>query len=80
LRQRCGKKGAIMQQSKGWRLQKHWPLFFMETRKMNELDTLVQDARQAFARATTAADLENAKALFLGKSGRSSTIFYLSNI
>ena len=37
---------------------------------MNELDTLVNDARAAFAQAHAPADLENAKALFLGKSGR----------
>jgi phenylalanyl-tRNA synthetase alpha chain len=37
---------------------------------MNELDTLVESARQSFAQALTPADLENAKAQFLGKSGR----------
>ncbi len=37
---------------------------------MNELDSIVDSARQAFAAAATPADLENAKALFLGKSGR----------
>ena len=37
---------------------------------MNDLDVLVADARAQFALATTPADLENAKALFLGKSGR----------
>jgi phenylalanyl-tRNA synthetase alpha chain len=37
---------------------------------MNELDTLVDNARTAFADAKAPADLENAKALFLGKSGR----------
>ncbi len=37
---------------------------------MNELDTLVESARQSFAQALTPADLENAKALFLGKAGR----------
>ena len=37
---------------------------------MNELDTLVDNARAAFAQAKAPADLENAKALFLGKSGR----------
>ena len=36
---------------------------------MNNLDSLVATARQAFAGATTPADLENAKARFLGKSG-----------
>ena len=37
---------------------------------MNELDSLVTSASEAFAHAATPADLENAKALFLGKSGR----------
>jgi phenylalanyl-tRNA synthetase alpha chain len=37
---------------------------------MNELDALVDSARAAFAQAATPADLENAKALYLGKSGR----------
>jgi phenylalanyl-tRNA synthetase alpha chain len=37
---------------------------------MNELDDLAQDARAAFAKAGVPADLENAKALYLGKSGR----------
>ena len=37
---------------------------------MNELDTLVNSANVAFAQAPTPADLENAKALFLGKAGR----------
>ncbi|MEY2685286.1 MAG: phenylalanine--tRNA ligase, alpha subunit [Pseudomonadota bacterium] len=37
---------------------------------MTDLDTLVQAAREQFAQAATPADLENAKALFLGKSGR----------
>jgi phenylalanyl-tRNA synthetase alpha chain len=37
---------------------------------MNELDTLVSSAQAAFAHALTPADLENAKAQFLGKSGR----------
>ncbi|MDE2400790.1 MAG: phenylalanine--tRNA ligase subunit alpha [Burkholderiales bacterium] len=36
---------------------------------MNDLDTLVQSAAEAFAAALTPADLENAKARFLGKSG-----------
>src|SRR5574343_944594 len=36
---------------------------------MNDLDALVQSAQAAFAEATTPADLENAKARFLGKSG-----------
>ncbi len=37
---------------------------------MTELDALAQSAREAFAQAATPADLENAKALFVGKSGR----------
>ncbi len=37
---------------------------------MNDLNTVVESAKAAFAQATTPADLENAKALFLGKSGR----------
>ena len=37
---------------------------------MNELDTLVQQAQSQFSQCATAADLENAKAQFLGKSGR----------
>ncbi|MCY7304771.1 MAG: phenylalanine--tRNA ligase subunit alpha [Rhodoferax sp.] len=37
---------------------------------MNELDTIVEAARAAFGGAETPADLENAKAQFLGKAGR----------
>jgi phenylalanyl-tRNA synthetase alpha chain len=37
---------------------------------MNELDALVDSAKASFAQALTPADLENAKAQFLGKSGR----------
>ena len=36
----------------------------------NELDSIAQAARAAFAAAATPADLENAKAQFLGKAGR----------
>jgi len=36
---------------------------------MNELNALVDSAHAAFAQAATPADLENAKALFLGKAG-----------
>lgn len=36
---------------------------------MNELEVLVKNAQDIFAQAQTAADLENAKAQFLGKSG-----------
>mgnify|MGYP002146323856 CR=1 FL=1 len=37
---------------------------------MNDLDDLVASASQAFAAAPTPAELENAKARFLGKAGR----------
>ena len=37
---------------------------------MNDLETIVQDAQAAFSRAPGPADLENAKAAFLGKTGR----------
>ena len=37
---------------------------------MNELNAIVESAQSAFAGAATPADLENAKALFLGKSGK----------
>jgi phenylalanyl-tRNA synthetase alpha chain len=37
---------------------------------MTELEPLVDSAREAFAAASSPADLENAKARFLGKSGR----------
>jgi phenylalanyl-tRNA synthetase alpha chain len=37
---------------------------------MNELDSLVASAQALFAQSNTPADLENAKAQFLGKSGR----------
>ena len=37
---------------------------------MNELNVIVDAAKAAFTLAVTPADLENAKALFLGKSGR----------
>lgn len=37
---------------------------------MNDLAPLVDDARSEFERAATPSDLENAKARFLGKSGR----------
>ena len=35
-----------------------------------ELDSIVESARQAFSAAPTPAELENAKALFVGKAGR----------
>jgi phenylalanyl-tRNA synthetase alpha chain len=37
---------------------------------MNELDAIVDSAKSSFAQAVTPADLENAKARFLGKAGR----------
>ncbi len=37
---------------------------------MNEFDDVIDTARVAFERASTPAELENAKALFLGRSGR----------
>ena len=37
---------------------------------MNDLDSLVQSAQTEFAAAATPAELENAKARFLGKTGR----------
>ena len=37
---------------------------------MTELNAIVDTAKSAFAQAATPADLENAKALFLGKSGK----------
>jgi len=42
----------------------------MFSSSMNDLDQLVQDAQADFARATAPADLENAKARYLGKAGR----------
>jgi phenylalanyl-tRNA synthetase alpha chain len=36
----------------------------------NELDSIVESARRAFSGAQTPADLENAKAQFIGKAGR----------
>ena len=37
---------------------------------MNDLDALAQSAREAFAAAATPAELENAKAQYIGKAGR----------
>ncbi len=42
----------------------------MTKESMNELNILVAAAKTDFGQAATPADLENAKALFLGKSGR----------
>ena len=41
---------------------------------MNELDSLVSQAQKLFAECVTPAELENAKAQFLGKSGRISEL------
>ena len=58
-------------------MKKLWPFFMVfvfRTRVfMNDaesLDGLINNAKGSFAQAMTPADLENAKALFLGKSGR----------
>ncbi len=65
--------GSITRTVKGVEACKGFNPFFIElpsdTAKMNELDTLVEAARQSFAQATTPVDLENAKARYLGKSG-----------
>lgn len=53
----------------GLGLDKRWP-FFIDRDPMNELDALVVAAQAQFAEAGTPADLENAKALFLGKAGK----------
>ena len=45
-------------------------LFFVCVELMNDLNQLVQDANADFAQASTPADLENAKARYLGKAGR----------
>ena len=37
---------------------------------MNDLDQLIRRAQEEFAAAPTPAELENAKARFLGKAGR----------
>ena len=37
---------------------------------MNDLDSLVTQAQNLFANCATPAELENAKAQFLGKAGR----------
>ena len=47
----------------------HFPETFL-TANMNDLDLLVQSAETDFSAAATPADLENAKARFLGKTGR----------
>jgi phenylalanyl-tRNA synthetase alpha subunit len=44
--------------------------FFLSLETMSDLDTLVSAARSDFAAAATPADLENAKARYLGKAGR----------
>jgi len=42
----------------------------MTTQTNTDLDPIVENARNALAQANAPADLENAKALFMGKSGR----------
>jgi phenylalanyl-tRNA synthetase alpha chain len=44
-------------------------LEILEQKNMNELNAIVDAAKQAFTAAATPADLENAKAQFLGKTG-----------
>jgi len=44
--------------------------FLFSNASMNDLDTLVQAAQADFAAAGLAAELENAKARYLGKGGR----------
>ena len=51
------------------RLQSLFHCFFQPV-AMNELEDLVRTAQAAFVASSTANDLENAKAQFLGKSGR----------
>jgi phenylalanyl-tRNA synthetase alpha chain len=46
------------------------PFFIPPIFSMNDLDQLVQEAQMDFARTEVPADLENAKAKYLGKSGR----------
>ena len=45
-------------------------LLVLDSDAMNDLDPLVQAAHADFARAATPAELENAKARYLGKAGR----------
>ena len=45
-------------------------LFVVCSEAMNELDQLVQAAKDDFSRSSAPADLENAKARYLGKAGR----------
>jgi phenylalanyl-tRNA synthetase alpha chain len=47
-----------------------WATFFCFCSDMTDLDTLVAAAQADFAAAPTPAELENAKARFLGKAGR----------
>lgn len=59
----------VIHLKQGLGLDKRWP-FFIDRDPMNELDALVIAAQAQFAEAGTPADLENAKALFLGKAGK----------
>ena len=60
---------GCLSKQKGWGLRELRPFHFLRD-FMNELDSLVESARSAFAGSVTPADLENAKAQFLGKTGR----------
>ncbi len=46
------------------------PFYLFNSESMNDLTPLVQEAQADFERAGTPADLENAKARYLGKAGR----------
>lgn len=59
-----------MHQRQGLGLEKALALFLLTREFMNELNVVVDTAKQAFQQAVSPADLENAKALFLGKSGK----------
>ena len=55
---------------RGVSLQRSRRVLVISLKAMNDLDTLVQAARSAFDAAPTPAELENAKARFLGKAGQ----------
>lgn len=59
-----------MHQRQGLGLEKALALFLLTREFMNELNVVVESAKVAFQQAGTPADLENAKAQFLGKSGK----------
>jgi phenylalanyl-tRNA synthetase alpha chain len=66
----CGPFVALT--ARGLALEKSSSPFLFSPSKnfMNELDSLVETARVAFTDAALPADLENAKARFIGKAGR----------